>query len=432
MPATCNVLVIGGGIAGLSAALAARRLGASARLIESAPQGLRGGNARHARNFRIAHDAPAFYAPGAYAADEFLSELIKTTAGRIDADLARALIADTNDTAPWLMANGVRIQNPATGVIPFSRRTAFLLGGGKAMINALYEAAGRIGVAISYDSEAKTLRQNGDGSWQAEIRNGTATQRLRAQTVIAASGGPGGDPDWLRAHFGARADALMIRGGAHSDGRLLQRLIEAGAQEIGDPASGHMVAVDARGPQIDGGIVTRIAAIPYGLVVDRDSGAVELPGAGAGRTHYARWGARIAQCDEGRAFLILDADGLNRAPPTALAPIRAKNLADLAEALGLDAAALARSIAACPKLAGPPFFAFPLRAGLTFVHFGLAVDEKMRVKMRDGGTFANLFAAGMIMAANVLPRGYLAGLGVSLSVGSGRRAGEAAARHALA
>ena len=100
MPATCNVLVIGGGIAGLSAALAARRLGASARLIESAPHELRGGNARHARNFRIAHDAPAFYAPGAYPADEFLSELVKTTAGRIDADLARALITDTKDAAP--------------------------------------------------------------------------------------------------------------------------------------------------------------------------------------------------------------------------------------------------------------------------------------------------------------------------------------------
>ena len=36
----------------------------------------------------------------------------------------------------------------------------------------------------------------------------------------------------------------------------------------------------------------------------------------------------------------------------------------------------------------------------------------------------------MIMAANVLPRGYLAGLGVTLSAVTGRLAGEEAARHA--
>ncbi len=288
--------MIGGGIAGLSAAIAARERGASVRLIESAPYGLRGGNARHARNFRVAHAEPAWHTPDDYSVDEFLSELIRITAGQVDADLARSLIADTTDVAPWLMASGVRMQDPATGAIPYSRRTAFLLGGGKAMINALYEAAGTNGVAISYESEASALRPTSDGTWEAEIRDGTATERLQAHTVIAASGGPGADPQWLRAHFGQKAEGFMIRGGSYSDGHLMQKLIEAGAQTVGDPASGHMVAVNSRGPQFDGGIVTRITAIPNGLVVDRNAVAVELPGAGAGRTHYARWGVRIAQC----------------------------------------------------------------------------------------------------------------------------------------
>ena len=421
VPTTWDVLVIGGGVAGLSAVIAARRLGAAARLIESAPLALRGGNARHARNFRIAHAEPQFFAPGAYTEHEFLSELVRTTGGGTDVDLARSLIADTTDVVDWLAGNGVVLQNPAIGAIPFSRRTAFLLGGGKAMINALYETAEKIGVVIRYDSEAMVLGQNGAGLWEVEIRKGAATERVRAQTVVAASGGPG-----------LRAEGLILRGGAYSDGAWMQRLIEAGARTIGDPASGHMVAVDARGPRVDGGIVTRITALPYGLVVDRDAFAVESPGTGSGRTHYARWGARIAQCPEGLAFLILDAEGLSRAPPSALAPVRAATPAGLAEALGLDGAALARAVEGAKKLAGPPFFAFPMRAGLTFVHFGLAVDGSMRVKMRDGRIFPTLFAAGMIMAANILPRGYLAGLGVTLSVVSGRRAGEAAARHALA
>ena len=421
MTTTWDVLVIGGGVAGLSAVIAARRLGGSARLVESAPLALRGGNARHARNFRIAHAEPEFFAPGAYPEDEFLSELVRTTGGGTDAELARSLIADTTDVVDWLAGNGVRLQNPATSAIPFSRRTAFLLGGGKAMINALYQTAEKIGVVIGYDSKAQVLGRSGDGFWEVEIRNGAATERVRANALVAASGGPR-----------ALAEGLVLRGGAYSDGAWMQRMIEAGAQTIGDPASGHMVAVDARGPQVDGGIVTRITALPYGLVVDRNAIAIGLPGADSGRAHYAKWGARIAQCPEGLSFLILDSDGLRRAPPSALEPVRAETPAGLAEALGLDGVALARAFEGCKKLAGPPFFAFPMRAGLTFVHFGLAVDGHMRVKTRDGGIFPTLFAAGMIMAANILPRGYLAGLGVTLAVVSGRRAGEAAARHALA
>ncbi|WP_031335751.1 FAD-binding protein, partial [Rhodopseudomonas sp. B29] len=77
----------------------------------------------------------------------------------------------------------------------------------------------------------------------------------------------------------------------------------------------------------------------------------------------------------------------------------------------------------------PPFAAFPLRPGITFTHFGVAVDPSLRVQRQDGTRFDNLLAAGMVMAANVLPRGYLAGLGVTIGAAFGRLAGEEAARH---
>ena len=91
-----------------------------------------------------------------------------------------------------------------------------------------------------------------------------------------------------------------------------------------------MVAVDARGPKFDGGIVTRITAIPHGIVVDRDGKRFHDEGEDARKTHFARWGARIAECPEQIAYLILDANGLGRALPTALAPIRADSIAALA------------------------------------------------------------------------------------------------------
>jgi tricarballylate dehydrogenase len=60
----CEVLVIGGGSAALCAAIAARRRGAEVLMIDHAPYQWRGGNSRHARNFRIAHDGPDDYVPG--------------------------------------------------------------------------------------------------------------------------------------------------------------------------------------------------------------------------------------------------------------------------------------------------------------------------------------------------------------------------------
>jgi tricarballylate dehydrogenase len=71
-----------------------------------------------------------------------------------------------------------------------------------------------------------------------------------------------------------------------------------------------------------------------------------------------------------------------------------------------------------------------MRPGVTFMHFGVAVDDRMRVVGNDGRPLRDVFAAGMIMAANVLGDGYLAGLGITLSTVFGRLAGEEAARHA--
>lgn len=432
-----DLTVIGGGIAGLSAAIAARRSGASVRLLEAAPQSLRGGNARHGRNFRLMHASPLCYVPDRYDANEFLDELHGVTGTGTDPSLAQLLIDGSGTIAPWLIGNGVHLQPPGTGVMPYSRRTAFPLGGGKAMMNALYATAAKLGVVISYDSEARALVRKGRPGWTIEACSNTTCETIDARSVIACAGGAGADPDWLRTHFGNAAEGIMIRGAPYADGRILTLLIDAGACPVGDPSTGHIVPVDARGPRMDGGIVTRITAIPYGLVVDRSGRRVDVTDAGAQPTHYAKWGPRIAACADQLAFLILDARGMARAAPSAFPPITAQSRADLAVALGLDPIAFAGSIdgfnAAPPPSArpivAPPLAAYPMRPGLTFVHYGIKVDDTLRVVQADGSRHDNLFAAGMIMAANVLRRGYLAGLGITLSAVFGRRAGEEAARY---
>jgi tricarballylate dehydrogenase len=455
---TPDVLVVGGGSAALCAAIAARRSGATVRLVEQAPASLRGGNTRHARNFRLMHDGPQWYVPDSYGEEAFFKDLKRVTHGASDEQLARILIRGSATIATWLGDNGVRLQNPASGAMPYSRRTAFFLGGGKAMINALYATALKLGVRIDYDSEVVALAFGDDRNCAADIMHGSEIERVAARTLVLCTGGHQANLDWLRESFGAAADNFMIRGTPYANGAVLRLLLDAGAKPVGDASHAHMVAVDARGPKFDGGIVTRITAIPHGIVVDRNGKRFHDEGEDARKTHFARWGARIADCPDQIAYLILDAQGIARALPTAMPPIRADTFAALATKLGLDAVALQTTVAdfnaatpagdnvpaierrtsglTPPKsrgavaLTAPPFAAYPIRPGVTFTHFGVAVDDRLRVMKTDGRPTCNVFAAGMIMAANVLDDGYLAGLGVALSTVFGRLAGEEAARQA--
>jgi tricarballylate dehydrogenase len=82
------------------------------------------------------------------------------------------------------------------------------------------------------------------------------------------------------------------------------------------------------------------------------------------------------------------------------------------------------------RLDTPPYWGYPLRPGITFTYLGLRVDERARVLFASGEPFANVYAAGEIMAGNVLRRGYVAGIGMTIGTVFGRIAGEEAARHA--
>src|SRR6185295_7480997 len=68
----------------------------------------------------------------------------------------------------------------------------------------------------------------------------------------------------------------------------------------------------------------------------------------------------------------------------------------------------------------PPFWGYPLRPGITFTYLGLKVDEHALVLMRSGEPMGNVFAAGEIMAGNILRKGYIAGIGMTIGTVFGR------------
>jgi tricarballylate dehydrogenase len=79
------------------------------------------------------------------------------------------------------------------------------------------------------------------------------------------------------------------------------------------------------------------------------------------------------------------------------------------------------------KLDSPPFFGYPLRPGITFTYLGLKVNRGGQVIFKDGRPAPNVFAAGEIMAGNILGKGYLAGIGMTIGTVFGRIAGTGAA-----
>ena len=124
-----DVLVIGGGNAGLCAAIAARRAGARVLVLEAAPKFYRGGNTRHTRNMRCAHDTATETLTGPYSEEEFFEDLLRVTGGNTDEDLARHMIAESKRMLIWIAEQGVRFQpslgghsQPRAHELLFSRR----------------------------------------------------------------------------------------------------------------------------------------------------------------------------------------------------------------------------------------------------------------------------------------------------------------------
>src|ERR1044071_1427608 len=115
-----DVAVIGGGNAALCAALTAREAGRTVMVLECAPREFRGGNSRHTRNLRCAHDAPTAILTEAYTEDEFLADLARVT-GDTDEQLTRLVVRGSRECVAWMTARGVRFQSSLRGTLHLGR-----------------------------------------------------------------------------------------------------------------------------------------------------------------------------------------------------------------------------------------------------------------------------------------------------------------------
>ena len=292
---------------------------------------------------------------------------------------------------------------------------------------------------------------------------GAARELVRGKTVVVATGGYEANLEWLRRNWGPAADNFVVRGTPYNDGMMLAALLAKGAKAIGDPKGFHAIALDARAPKYDGGIVTRLDSIPFGIVVNRDARRFYDEGEEIWPKRYAIWGGLVASQPDQIAYSIVDSHTIRKFMAPAFKPFRAETIEGLAAALNLDVKALAETVAEYNRATagnGPlrmegldgnatrgitpkksnwalpidqaPFYGFPLRPGMTFTYMGVTIDEAGRILEKDGRPMENVFAAGEITSGNILTKGYLAGFGLTIGSVLGELAGRSAATRARA
>ena len=462
-----HVLVIGGGNAALCAALMAAEAGAQVTLLESAPMQWRGGNSSHTRNLRCMHDAPQDVLVDAYPEEEYWQDLLKVTGGITNEHLARLTIRASSTCRDWMRHHGVRFQPPLSGALHVARTNAFFMGGGKALVNAYYRSAQRLGVRLRYECTAEQLEISEQRFVAAMVRTPQGLERIEADACVMASGGFESNLSWMREAWGQNhlgewtAENFLIRGTRYNQGTLLKHMIQDHhADAIGDPTQAHMVAIDARAPLYDGGICTRIDCVSLGVVVNQLGQRFYDEGEDFWPKRYAIWGRLVAQQPAQIGFSVIDSKAIGRFMPPVFPGAKADTLPELAQSLGLPVDTFMQTLndfnAACREghfdhtqlddchtqgLTPPkthwarridqgPFYAYPLRPGVTFTYLGLKTDDTAAVRFGDQ-TSPNLFVAGEMMAGNVLGKGYTAGVGMSIGTAFGRIAGRNAAHVAL-
>ena len=458
---TYDVIVAGGGNAALCAAITARQAGASVLVLEHAPKAFRGGNSRHTRNLRAMHDQPNAVLTDAYHEDEYWDDLLRVTGGNTDETLARMTIRASSGVFGWMHQAGARFQPSLTGTLNLGRTNAFFLGGGKALVNAYYLTAEKLGVDILYDTEVLALNMDDGAVRSVDINYRGFPETVHARCVVASAGGFQANLDWMRQYWGDAVDNFVIRGTPYNRGKVLKNLLDQGVAAIGDPTQCHAVALDARAPKFDGGITTRLDSVPYSVVVNRHGDRFYDEGEDVWPKRYAIWGRLIAQQPDQIAYSICDSKAFPLFMPSVYPAIKADTIEELAVKMKLDPAKIRQTIDGFNKAVKPgqsfdnlkldgnatdgltpnktnwarsvdkaPYYGYPLRPGITFTYLGVRVNEKAQVMMENGQPAGNLYASGEIMAGNILGRGYLAGFGMTIGTVFGRIAGAEAARHA--
>ena len=392
-----DLLVVGAGMAGLTAGAVAARGGARVMVVDAAPAyggnaALSGGQFWTARN----HDAMAEHNPGG------------------DRVLGQVLLDTYPAVLEWIRGTGIEVGGRAE-VLHGLGHPIDILGYLHRCRAAIESRSGWIVVG----SRAAELLLGADGvvsgAWIKDADGDRSA--AEASWTLLATGGFQADVGLRKRHLGP--NEILLRSNPFSRGDGLRLGLAAGATTAGraDAFYGHLIAEPAAdfGPADFQRLAMKFS--PDGILLNlrgtrfTDESADHLNN------------QEVARQPEGRAVLVVDSRVRER-NATLIADAHARGahvvcaaeLEDLAGPLGSwgydgDTAVKSLRDKRGWGAGGPPWWAIEVRAAVTFTNFGLRVDEDGRVQ-RAGGPVPGLLAAGADMGG-VYAGGYAGGLSLA-------------------
>ena len=233
-----DVIVIGAGVSGLVAGLAAAEGGAKVILFEktdkpggtlNAPGASAGFFAVESRMQRQKYNS--------LTRDEAFKTIMNYSHWRANAPLARAFVDKSANTIEWFEQRGVEFtHNSPMGMFTGSHTTQhFVKGGGAALLKVLLDKAKERGVEIRLETPVKKILKDGERIEGVRVEDKSGkTMQVSAKAVVIATGGYANNKEMIKKFtgFDLGKDLFVARDvGLTGDG--IRMAWEAGAAEEG-------------------------------------------------------------------------------------------------------------------------------------------------------------------------------------------------------
>ena len=409
--ASFDVVIVGSGGAGLSAAVAAREAGASVLVVDKMP--FAGGNTNYATGGLNASETSVQKKLGiADSNEQFFQDTMKGGKQLNNPDLVRTLAEKSAETVDWLIAQGMDLSDVGINGGSTNKRSHRPSGGAKVgphFVQVMLAAAEKAGAKIHYNAKVTGLIEK-DGKVEGVVVSSQGkTANIKAKAVIIASGGFGANNDLVVSYKpDLKGFGTTNFPGATGDALSWVKPFNVALVDM-EQIQTHPTVVPVKNLMI-----TEAVRGNGAIVVNREGKRFEQE-----MTTRDVMSAAILKQTGKTAFLVFDQsvrDSLKAIESYAKQGLLTEGatIGELAEKLNIPASALEATVkgyngfvdakkdadfnrANMPrKLETSPFYAVEIGPAVHHTMGGLAINNKAEVLTSDGTVVPGLFAAGEV------------------------------------
>jgi tricarballylate dehydrogenase len=441
-----DVVVLGDGIAGCTAAMAAQTKGAKVLIVEKSTKDAPHGN--------TAYSGGALRRVSSrYPERKYYQDLMTVTERQADPALSRITIRNSKGAKAWLRRLGIRWTLPSSNI----HRADGVVGKGPVLASTLRKAIAKEEIPVLYATRALALSMRNGQVKGVKIQSKKGVETIACRAVVIATGGFQANRTMVVRHLGKGAERLVLRGykGSTGDGHEIARKI--GASLIGmNGYHGGIIhygyrkfpwAARERG-------LRSVKRYEKAVLVNQKGIRFVDEGEYTADKTYAKFGKIIALTQPGGvAYLVFDSRARNIIRPMyegpEKGPVKADTIEGLAKKLSINPTMLSKTIKTfnsavkggkavtlsppktnfAQRIEKAPFYAYKVTGGMTFTFGGIKINPRSEVLGSSGKPIPGAYAAGEVTGGFFF-HNYPAGSSLTRCTVFGRIAGENAAKHA--